>query len=295
MNIYKYWAWADSEATDPTGQPYSFTIRRGSDLSFEDAQRQAKQAAAQLESRISAGGEPPAWYEYSTRQLPEPILEEHHDESGQRIAVLTINRYGCEVLNTQNLAFLDIDLVPGRFLSDRGGLLSRLFGGRKNYGPSAPSPEVAIAGAISQLRSWVGRNPGTTVRVYRTNAGLRYLFVCPTMEPGDALHEPVYEELGCDPLYRRMCVAQNCFRARLTAKPWRIGVEPSPPWRVDRIEAEPDLYDRWHADYVNAAGGYAACAYLETVGPQEEIDAMTQRMVSLHDERSGADSCLPLA
>jgi hypothetical protein len=295
MNIFRYWAWADSEATDRTGQPYFFTIRRGSDLSFEDALQRAQQAAAQLEARIAAGDEPPSWYEYSARQIPEPIIEEFRGDSGQRRGVITINRFGCEVLNTQTLAFLDIDLVPARSRRSRGGLRSRLFGGGKYEGSAAASTEVAVEGAISQLRSWVQRNPQAAVRVYRTSAGLRYLFASPAMQPGDALHEPVYEELGCDPLYRRMCVAQNCFRARLTAKPWRIGVKRSPPWRVDLIEAESSVYDRWHADYLKAAGNFAACAYLDTVGEQTETDAMTERLISLHDERSGAASGLPLA
>jgi len=102
MNIHRYWASAESEAIDPTGRSCSFTIRRGSDLSVEDAQQRVEQAAAQLESRIAAGGEPPSWYEYSTRQIPEPIIEEFRDDSGQRSGVITINRFGCEVLNTQS-------------------------------------------------------------------------------------------------------------------------------------------------------------------------------------------------
>ncbi len=294
MNIFKYWAWFDSEETGPDGQPYSLTVKRGSDLSHEDARQKAEQAAADLMERIRAGGEPPAWYEYSTRQLPEPILEDFHSESGERIAAITINRFGCEVLNTQNLAFLDIDLVPV-LPPERRGLLSRLFGGSKQINTDPAAMQAAIEGAVNQLRTWVARNPGTCVRVYRTSAGLRYLFVSPAMNPGDALHEPVYEELGCDPLYRRMCVAQDCFRARLSPKPWRIGVESSPVWRVDRMETEPQVYDRWHKTYLDRAKGYAACELLDTVGEMTTLDAQSRRLIDLHDERSGVGSGLPLA
>jgi len=55
------------------------------------------------------------------------------------------------------------------------------------------------------------------------------------------------------------------------------------------------LYDRWHSEYLKAAGNFAACAYLDTVGEQSEFDTTTELLISLHDERSGAESGLPLA
>ncbi|MFG0293118.1 MAG: hypothetical protein ACF8MJ_08185 [Phycisphaerales bacterium JB050] len=294
MNIFRYWAWVNSEEAGPDGRPYSFTLKRGSDLSQEDARQKAERASKELMARIRDGGEPPAWYEYSTRQLPEPILDEIHDDAGQRIAAVTINRFGCEVLNTQNLAFLDIDLVP-LSTPKRGGLLARMFGGGTDPEAEKLAQATAVEGAISQLRSWVARNAGTAVRVYRTSAGLRYLFVSPTMNPGDALHQPVYEELGCDPLYRRLCVAQDCFRARLSPKPWRIGVEPSPVWRVDRLDEQPQVYEQWHSAYLDKARHYAACELLETVGAAQTNDPSCERLILLHDERSGVGSGLPLA
>lgn len=291
MNIHRYWAWKDVEANGPDGRAFCFTVRRGSDLSEEDAARRADDAARDLAARVRSGGPPPKWYEYSMRQLPEPILEEFHDDAGARLGAITINRFGCEVLNTQQLAFLDIDLVPAR---RRGVFLSRLFGG--GHGARGEEPGASPAeGAIDQLRAWVSEHPGTSVRVYRTTAGLRYLFVSPSMQPRDALHEPVYEQLGCDRLYRRLCVAQNCFRARLSPKPWRIGVEGSPAWRVDRLEASPEEYERWHRGYLERARGFAACEFVETVGEVHEPDASVRRMIDVHDERAGVGTGLPLA
>ncbi|MFU8828986.1 MAG: hypothetical protein ACNA8P_06065 [Phycisphaerales bacterium] len=291
MNIARYWGVAEAQVQGPD-RAYLLTIRRGSDISPEDAQQRAEEAAAEIAARCETGQEPPDSYAYSTRQLPEPILEEIHNAEGERVGAITINRFGCEVLNTSRLAFLDIDLMPSK--KRTGGLLSRLFG-------SAPTPsmestaETAVEGAISQLRSWVQSKPGSGVRVYRTSAGLRYLFVRPQMNPNDALHEPVYEELGCDPLYRRLCVAQECFRARLTAKPWRIGVPTPESWRVDLVEERPDYYDRWHKEYLSKAGEYAACRFLEGCGEQTSPDETTDNLIRVHDERSGAGSGLALA
>lgn len=295
MDIHRYWAWTDAEATDPSGQPYCFTVRRGSDVSQDDAHRLAELAASELSEWIRSGGEPPKWYEYSTRQLPEPILEEIADESGQRAGAITINRFGCEVLNTQRLAFLDIDLQPSRSRKGAGGLLGRLFGGGKAEQSPAATPESAADGALRQLDEWVRQQPRTGVRAYRTSAGLRYLFVSPAMDPMRALHEPVYEQLGCDPLYRKLCVAQNCFRARLTPKPWRIGVPTPWAWRVDRLESDPTYYDRWHKGYLAKAGNYAACSYIDSFGEPDAPDEVTARLIAIHDERSGAQSGLALA
>lgn len=125
MNIARYWGKAEARAQVPD-RAYWFTIRRGSDISQEDAQRRAEEAAAEITAHCEAGQEPPDSYAYSSRQLPEPILEEIHDPDGERAGAITINRFGCEVLNTSRLAFLDIDLVPAK--QKRSGLLSRLFG-----------------------------------------------------------------------------------------------------------------------------------------------------------------------
>lgn len=295
MNIARYWATATARAEDPDGNPMEFTIRRGSDISQDDARHNAEDAAKAIAGRLRAGHEPPKWYEYSTRQLPEPILEEISDESGQRAGAITINRFGCEVLNTQRLAFLDIDLKPSRSRRASGALLGRLFGRGKAEQPTGDTTQIAVDGALSQLKSWVRKQPRTGVRAYRTSAGLRYLFVSPAMDPMRALHEPVYEELGCDPLYRRLCVAQDCFRARLTPKPWRINVPTPREWRVDRLEAEPSYYDRWHESYLVKAGNYAACAYLDSFGETDAPDETAARLIAIHDERSGALSGMTLA
>lgn len=147
MIIARYWGAAEAEVQGPD-RAYLLTIRRGSDISLEDAQQRAEEAAAEIGARCEAGQEPPDSYAYSTRQLPEPILEEIHNAEGERVGAITINRFGCEVLNTSRLAFLDIDLVPSKKRS--GGLLSRLFGSAPT--PAVESPEeTAAEGAISQL------------------------------------------------------------------------------------------------------------------------------------------------
>ena len=41
--------------------------------------------------------------------------------------------------------------------------------------------------------------------------------------PTSAESSTVLERMGCDRLYQSLCIAQDCYRARLEIKPWRYG------------------------------------------------------------------------
>jgi hypothetical protein len=94
-----------------------------------------------------------------------------------------------------------------------------------------------------------------------------------------------------------MCLRQKCFRARLTAKPWRAGVamrmKPRPGvWPVNPAR----MADRvqWVAEYERVSTGFAACRYLETIG-SGTVDAEAELVRVVHDELAKAESGLPLA
>ncbi len=295
MHIAHFWATAEGNGTAPDGRQVPFKVRRGSDVSIEDARRIAEQAARDLCDHIRRGGEPADHYDYDQRQLVEPIIEDINDADGSRIAAITINRYGCEVLNTMHLGFLDIDLVhleKQRRRADRRGFITRLFGGGREEARSAGQPTTPEGRALQQLDTWIRQRPSTGVRAYRTAAGLRYLFVHPRMNPLDALDVPVYAELGCDPLYQRLCVAQGCFRARLSPKPWRIGVKRPPGPRAD---LQDNAFIRWRTSYNAKSTGFAVCAMLQCFGDVTPPDPMTQHLIELHDELTGATTGYPLA
>ena len=104
--------------------------------------------------------------------------------------------------------------------------------------------------------------------------------------PGDPQVKAFFDAIGVDKVYAAMCPNQQCFRARLTPKPWRIGIaahmKPRPGvWPV-APERRPER-DRWIADYEAASRGYAACRFLEAVGTGAvHIDVETVRR--LHDD-----------
>jgi len=83
----------------------------------------------------------------------------------------------------------------------------------------------------------------------------------------------------------------------VSPKPWRIGIShhlrPRPGvWPVDP-ERLPQR-QRWIEDYEQAAKGFAACRFLESLG-SGFIDPAVAEVTQIHDELCQANSDLPIA
>jgi hypothetical protein len=76
---------------------------------------------------------------------------------------------------------------------------------------------------MTKIENWSRNHPEWGWRIYRTRAGLRLLATQGLVEADSDVADGVFEALGADPLYRKLCKTQKCFRARLTPKPWRCG------------------------------------------------------------------------
>lgn len=159
--------------------------------------------------------------------------------------------------------------------------------------PTAPA-DAATGPALDRLRRFVAARPEWRVRVYRTYAGLRYLATHAPFEPTSADVQQTLAALGADPQYIRLCQVQKSFRARLTPKPWRIGM-PNPPVRFpfDGPADERAMRD-WEARYDAASAGRATCRFLEEIGSGAEHPAIAP-LRALHDEQTHATAGLPLA
>jgi hypothetical protein len=140
----------------------------------------------------------------------------------------------------------------------------------------------------------VASHPEWRVRVYRTSAGLRYLVTHDVFSPTAPETHAAMNALGADPQYVKLCQVQKTFRARLTPKPWRIGVENPPvtfPYDGPGEEAE---MRAWEARYDAASRSRATCRFIEEIGNgAEHPDVAPLR--ALHDEHTRATSGLPLA
>ncbi|MBN8747914.1 Uncharacterised protein [Xylophilus ampelinus] len=305
------------------------TVRRfgWSDESQAAAQAHADQRTREAFERIVAGEalerrERKAGYN-GAQGLPirEEIVERHGD------AVVTRNSYGARCLNTPDVLFVDVDfdqppvgspllVVVGAAALGGGvagyaakswlaalvaflGVLAvglwRIRTEKANIGRSPRDPLQAVRTRIDRF---IHQHPDWHLRLYRTPAGLRALAMHRTFSPGETAVADCFHALGADTVYARMCRNQNCFRARVSAKPWRIGIDehlrPRPgvwPVAPDRLPER----EAWVARYEAAAARHAACEFVAAVGATGRTTFETQSLCEVHDRLCRAESGLPIA
>jgi hypothetical protein len=276
MRIPRYWS--KGESVGSRGNDVS--CWRWSDVSVEDAKREADTRAAELVRIFESGVQLKTAYGYD-RPLREEIIEAVPGKTAP--AIITRNAYGVLVLNTANAMFLDIDCsapspmrrIARRLLSPRG----------------SPSAEEQRLGGIQQ---WASVHPNLGMRIYRTFAGFRCLITNQIFDLADDATIQLLAGSGSDPLYIRLCKTQGCFRARLTPKPWRCGV-PRPPNRYPWTNpAEESHFRNWLTAYEQSIQRYCVCRFVRHLGPQE-VHRDIQPILDLHDRRVCDDSGRPLA
>lgn len=285
MRTGKYWARSSVRASTPAGEEYTRSFLRGSFVSEHDAQRIADEAAEKARRDIEGGQFEDNWYAYCDGTLHELILQEIRSQDGQLLGVITRNSHGVSVLNTNTIVFIDIDLPPKPRVAS--GLLSRLFGKKPDQ---SPDPKEQ---AMDRLRGYCKSSSARGVRVYETYAGLRAMLTTERLDPTGDEVRTLFERLGADQLYTRLCRSQECYRARLSPKPGRLPVG-WPPGRF-RIDHEPSAQlQRWEGSYKEACASHAVCRLLEDIGaPAQHPDIL--KIQQLHDEYCGVGVGLPLA
>ncbi len=287
MKIPKFWSRATAETTTPRGAPVRFSCWRSSDTS-EAVAHQAALAAARRILDASLRGKRLDRYEYGCMPLREEILNQVEGPDGRPLAVLTRNGYGSIVLNTERVMFVNIDFPDSA--GDGGKSLFKGLFGRKQKSQEEEKQDRARA-AVDQF---IAANPAWGMRLYRTFAGLRAIVTHDVFDPQSTAALDVLKQLGSDPLYIKLCKAQECFRARLTPKPWRCGCKPNPlrhPITDAKLLA---WYERWKEDYDARQAPFATCRFLEPLG-NPFVHPEAERIVELHDFTTHAGDDLPLA
>lgn len=285
-------ATADCTGRNRHGRPLTRSGTAISSVSREDAEQRAQKAARDALDRAiedrEIGG-----YLYGDRLVVEPVLDRIAGTATEGDAIVTANIYGCEVLNTSGMMFVDVDLEQPQEPPLQISFLDRLLGRRPPPpAPPAPLPEQA---ALDRLVDFLTGNPVAGVRVYRTAAGLRYLFIDQPHDPTSAASENLMRRLGADSKYILLCRAQKCFRARLTPKPWRCGSFSMKAGFADGTDQPNEVYQAWRKDYYDkAAAQFATCRLLTVLGPKE-VRRDFVPLVTLHDEATRVTSGLPLA
>lgn len=328
MIIPKYWTEARLQHRERNRQ---VTVCRfgWSDVSLEEAQAHADVRVRAALVRVLAGEALPRRERRVAYNGSEgvPIREEIVERDGE--TVITRNGYGALCLNTPDVFFADIDFDSkpgGRAILIVSVLLGLLVFTASRLGLDQPlgrSIAIAFAAmlilgyattgfllrlrwalggghedlAIRRIRAFLESRPDWRLRLYRTPAGLRLLALHRVFDPREAEVKAAFEALRVDPIYARMCFNQNCFRARVSPKPWRLGLQRlrSPyaaAWRPEHAELPARL--AWIEHYDRASASHASCRYVDTLGAGR-IDAAAERVQRLHDAMCRAERDLPLA
>ena len=245
--------------------------------------------------------------------IREEVLARHGEE------VITRNAYGAHCLNTPNALFADIDFeqpnsfkpalisfailavisaMVGASLKNwsvtLGMLVASIFAASLLSSLVLRLTVVARGGpdqmARRRIDNFLARNPTWNLRLYRTPAGYRVLATHQPFEASDTAVHSFFAAVSADVVYVRMCINQRCFRARLTAKPWRIGItahmRPRPgvwPVRAERMA----MRSKWIAEYEARAALFAACRFVESLGSGVVHESL-KAVIELHDHESRA-------
>ncbi|MFP6764433.1 MAG: hypothetical protein VB858_12475 [Planctomycetaceae bacterium] len=289
MKAYRFWAKA-AEPVQSADHPWNVECYGGSDISVEEALERAAERARAAAVAISEGHESQL-YAYGERPLREEIVREI-ELDGDIAAIITRNSYGALILNTANVAFADIDYPAqqhsgGHADGQPQGCLAALFG--LLTGSAGQADQVSPADRADQdevivdrVRQLVEQSDGLGVRLYRTSNGFRALVTSQTWDPLSPDTTRLLEDFGSDPLYVTLCRSQQCFRARLTPKPYRCEMENPPvrfPWPDDAAE---QAFRRWEQKYEQATQGYSACVFIGAFG-HSDVDPVAESIVRLHD------------
>jgi hypothetical protein len=315
--------WAEARVLQKRGKGRGqVTVRRfgWSNTSQAEAEVMAQRRANEALQRITS--DTPKLLRFEPKRpyngaegvpIREEILSRHGD------TVITRNSYGAHCLNTPDVLFADIDfkrelgvgtiLLHGLFLilvaailavfhrSGLGIFISALLVlilaypfailTRKILENLGGGPEKI---ARRRVAAFAKTHSDWHLRLYRTPAGLRVLVLHQPFAPSDPAVKGFFDKLGVDPVYAAMCRNQQCFRARVSPKPWRVGVSEHMRPRPGTWPISPDRSEQrqaWVRVYEAAAATYASCRFVENLG-SGTTHAKTEAVCTLHDNLSRA-------
>jgi hypothetical protein len=281
MKTARYWTRAVAEAPDEDGRLVRAHARGWSDESLDAARAKALELARRVAQRLASGGqEDIARYPYGDRPLPEPRIREFTG------GLVTRNRYGALVLNTDEMMFVDVDR-KSKPPKSGGGIFGSLFGKPK------PAPVMVRDPVIDEIEAITNRH-NFGARLYETAAGYRLIITSSRFKAGSSEAESLLAEYKSDPLYIRLCRMQESFRARLTPKPWRCDCgTPYGEYPFETTRHQEEAL-KWEREYDAKSGGFATCRFVSEVGPGLDDPAFAE-LIAYHDQETKAMRTQPLA
>lgn len=292
VKIFPYWC---QDTRKLAGK--AVTTRAGSDESLDDARQKLerrffylRQLSCQGNSLSSkARAEITAFFAdglVGTDSYQQPICEELVKVLDSQ-NVITRNRYGALVLNSEDHVFLDVDFATKQqgpaFLNWLFNALA--YNGKRDAATTRQKTIDRVlmatkASAFSHLR----------YRLYETRQGLRLVVAGATIPAQSEYMQKLCEVFGVDERYALLCRKQNCFRARLTPKPSRLRLAYPDGVRYPYSSADKAIMAAWVATYNVRCASYSVCRLLTEVnGP------VTSPILDVHDQLCKLDKDFPLA
>ncbi len=244
MKLCRFWA----QATHPLtvdGESKTVKCYGGSNESIGHALQLANERVQRIQQKID--GRPAAHSDDYEAEIREEIVQSLNDHSA-----ITRNRYGALVLNTTEVAILDIDGHFPRTLTEW------LFGAPKEEQPLLRwrLEKLKRKGLLRALHSW---------RLYQTHSGYRLMLNKDCLDLRAPSFWQVMRALHADWLYGTLCQKQQCYRARLTPKPYRMRI-PTIRYRCPMPPEEAEHALQWTEMYAEKSKAYAVCRLLHSEG-----------------------------
>lgn len=270
MKFAQYWEKIELPVDSKIFGRKTVDIWGASNESSEEALIHAQSRATEFKKCFSKGFSDSHTYDYFNGFIKEELIEEITDSENNIIAVLTRNYYGAVILNSKSILFGDIDIpTNSNWLSN----LMSLFG----------KPKKDKSYFIDKIKSFQKSHPQYDFKVYETLAGLRFV-ITNTLFDNQQVISQIFKALNVDPLYAKLCKTQSCFRARLTPKPWRVGlIYPDPASRFPRNNSNQEIFSSWLREYDYKSRSYSVVKEIAQFGNQP-ILADIKTILSIHDK-----------
>ena len=130
------------------------------------------------------------------------------------------------------------------------------------------------------------------MRLYRTFAGLRAIVTHDVMDPQSTAALDVLKQLGSDPLYIKLCKAQEVLPCSTDAKALAVRLHPEPAAASDTDKKLLVWYERWKEDYESRQAQFATCRLLSPVGnPFMHPEALRSSSCTISPQGQGSPCC----
>lgn len=306
--------WSESK-TKKVINDKSFTIKRfgWSDDSELDAKAHAEQRLKEAVAILDKEGDvrridhKVSYNGAEGVPIREEVIEKHGD------VVLSRNSYGALCLNTPDVMFADIDFdrTPSPSITYSVTLFFAILSVSasvfyQSWWVFILSAFVAMIAtmpisnfinkiklkkqgglekiSLNTIEHVSAQTPDLHLRLYKTPNGYRILVMNDTYEPVSDKAISILKALNSDKTYIQMCKNQKCFRARVSPKPWRIGVDrlrPRPgvwPIKPEKLQQR----NNWVTEYNEASKNYRSCYFVKHIGSHTTTEK-TERVRDLHD------------